>query len=61
MQITSKVSGDFLEMQIVGRLDNDGAGSLTTSIDKAVRLGSHSILVDLEQVSYMSSAGIGAL
>lgn len=61
MQITSQAKGNILEMRVAGRLDNDGAGHLTTAIDEAIRLGSHSIALDLEDVKYISSAGIGTL
>ena len=61
MQITLEDSGDFLEMKIAGRLDNEWAGHLTDAIDDAVRQGSHSVVLDLTAVSYLSSAGIGAL
>ena len=61
MQITTETSGDMLEMRISGRLDNEWAGSLTAAIDEAVRLGSHSVVLDLRGVNYISSAGIGSL
>ncbi len=61
MQITTDASGDLLEMRVTGRLDNEWAGHLTSAIDEAVRLGSHSIVLDLTDVKYISSAGIGAL
>ena len=61
MQITTETGGDMLEMQVSGRLDNEWAGHLTAAIDEAVRLGSHSIVLDLSGVNYISSAGIGAL
>ena len=61
MQITSETNGDLLEIRVSGRLDNEWAGSLSAAIDEAVRLGSHSVVLDLVGVSYISSAGIGAL
>lgn len=61
MQITTETSGDMLEMRLTGRLDNEWAGHLTAAIDEAVRLGSHSVVLDLADVNYISSAGIGAL
>lgn len=61
MQITSEDHGDLLELRIAGRLDNEWAGHLTDVIDDAVRRGSHSIVLDLTDVLYVSSAGIGAL
>ena len=61
MQISSESVDDLLVMRIQGRLDNDGAGDLTAAIEEAVRLGSHAIAVDLAEIKYISSAGIGAL
>ena len=61
MQITTESNGDMLEMHVTGRLDNEWAGSLTAAIDEAVRLGSHSVVLDLLGVHYISSAGIGSL
>lgn len=61
MQITSKITGDWLEMRVQGRLDNDSSNHLTNAINDAVRLGSHSVTLDLSEVNYISSAGIGAL
>jgi anti-anti-sigma factor len=61
MQITSEDHGDLLELRIDGRLDNEWADQLTDAIDQAVRQGSHSVVLDLTRVSYVSSAGIGAL
>ena len=61
MQITLEESGDLLEMRVAGRLDNEWASHLTDAIDEAVRQGSHSVVLNLTDVSYLSSAGIGAL
>lgn len=61
MQITTENHGDLIEMRVVGRLDNDWSGHLNEAIDEAVRCGSHSIVLDLSGISYLSSAGIGAL
>ena len=61
MHITSEDDGEVLEMRVAGRLDNEWAYHLTDVIDEAVRRGSHSVVLDLSEVSYISSAGIGAL
>ncbi|MEK6257384.1 MAG: STAS domain-containing protein [Planctomycetota bacterium] len=61
MQITTETNGDLLEMRVSGRLDNEWAGALTAAIDESVRLGSHSVVLDLVGVNYISSAGIGSL
>ena len=61
MQITTETNGELLELRVSGRLDNEWAGSLTSAIDEAVRLGSHSVVLNLQDVNYISSAGIGSL
>jgi len=61
MQINTEDHGDMLEMRVAGRLDNEWASHLTDVIDEAVRQGSHSVVLNLTEVSYMSSAGIAAL
>lgn len=61
MQITTQNYGDLLEMRIQGRLDNEWADHLTENLDNVIRQGSHSVVLDLTEVSYLSSAGIGAL
>jgi anti-anti-sigma factor len=61
MQITTQDHGDLLEMRIDGRLDNEWAGHLTDILEAAIRQGSHSVVLDLTDVSYLSSAGIGSL
>ena len=61
MQISTEVNGDFLQMRVVGRLDNEWSAHLSKALDDAIRQGSHSIIMDLTEVEYLSSAGIGAL
>lgn len=61
MQITTLHRDGLLEMQIHGRLDNEWAGHLNEAIDEAIRAGSHAIVLDVSGVSFLSSAGIGAL
>jgi anti-anti-sigma factor len=61
MQIITETIGSVLEIRVTGRLDNESTGRLTSAIDEAVRMGNHSVLLDLGGVDYISSAGIGAL
>ncbi len=61
MQITTATTGNVLEMRVTGRLDNESSDHLTTAINDAVRLGRDTITLDLTDVNYISSAGIGAL
>jgi anti-anti-sigma factor len=61
MQITTEEHGDSLELRVEGRLDNEWAEQLTAALNEHVRQGSHTVVLDLTEVSYLSSAGIGAL
>lgn len=61
MQITTQTVNDFLEMRVEGRLDNESSEHLTAAVNDAMRQGRHSVLIHLEGVGYISSAGLGAL
>lgn len=61
MEITRDTSGDLLEMRLKGALDNESSIHFRTAIEEVTRDGWHRILVDLENLSYISSAGINAL
>jgi anti-anti-sigma factor len=61
MEITQDTSGDLLEMRLKGALDNESSIHFRTAIEEVTRDGWHRILVDLENLSYISSAGINAL
>ena len=61
MQITTQNVNDFLEMRVEGRLDNESSEHLTAAVNDAMRQGRHSVLIHLEGVGYISSAGLGAL
>ena len=61
MEITKDTSGDLLEMRLTGALDNASSLHFRETIDEVTRDGWHRILVDLANLSYISSAGINAL
>lgn len=61
MHITSKTTGDLLEMQVEGMLDNNWADHLSKAIDEVLRQGCHRVALDLSGVTYLSSAGIAVL
>ncbi len=60
MQIRLESSGELLELFVEGVLDNDSSTHFRDTIEEAVHDGWHRILVDLSDVSYMSSAGVSA-
>jgi anti-anti-sigma factor len=61
MEITSQQSGAVLDLRINGRLDAYWANHLSSKLDEVIREGAHRIRVDMADVAYLSSAGIGAL
>ena len=61
MQITKRLSGETVELQVEGRVDGYWADHLAAAVDQEIRQGSHHIQLDLSQVAFLSSAGIGTL
>lgn len=61
MDITPQKTGDTLVMRLAGRLDASWSGAVQKEFDAAVRQGEHNIVLDLSQVDYISSAGLGVL
>jgi anti-anti-sigma factor len=61
MQITKRLIGETLELKVEGRVDGYWADHLAAAVDQEVRQGSHHIRLDLSQVAFLSSAGIGTL
>ena len=61
MEIAKRVSGDRVELEVKGRLDGYWADHLARALDEEIRQGSHHVRLDLSQVAFLSSAGIGVL
>ncbi|MEM1057947.1 MAG: STAS domain-containing protein [Verrucomicrobiota bacterium] len=61
MDITQQQDGDVLCLKLVGRLDATWSRHVHTAIADCIRDGAHRIELDMEGVSYVSSAGIGVL
>jgi len=61
MQITKQLRGETVELKVEGRLDGYWADHLAAAVDQEIRQGSHHIRLDLSQVAFLSSAGIGTL
>jgi len=61
MQITKRLIGKTVELKVEGRVDGYWADHLAAAVDKEIRQGSHHIRLDLSQVAFLSSAGIGTL
>jgi anti-anti-sigma factor len=61
MEIKKQIVGERAEIQVVGRMDAYWATHLAAALNDAVREGSHEISLDLSEVPFMSSAGVGVL
>jgi anti-anti-sigma factor len=61
MQITKRQSGKIVELLVEGRMDVHWSEHLAAAVREEMRQGSHHIRLDLSQVPYLSSAGIGVL
>jgi len=61
VEITKQVLGEIVELTIQGRVDGYWADHLAAAVDQEIRQGSHNIRLDLSQVPFLSSAGIGTL
>src|SRR6478736_5254944 len=61
MEIKSVETEGLVELQVQGILDTTWADHLTAAIDEVIRGQSHRLLVNLKEVTYLSSAGISVL
>src|SRR5436305_14863228 len=61
MQITKQLCGETVELKVEGRVDGYWADNLAAAVDQEIRQGSHHIQLDLSQVAFLSSAGIGTM
>lgn len=61
MQINSERVGEKLVLLLTGRFDASWSEYVGSAIESAIQSGEHQIDIDLGNVHYMSSAGIGVL
>jgi anti-anti-sigma factor len=61
MEIARQQRDDHLELSLEGRLDGYWAQHLTDTAAAVLREGTHAVRLNLARVSYISSAGVGAL
>ena len=61
MEVTKTRINDSLEVKVKGRLDGYWADHLAKALEQVVRDGAHRIRLNLSDVVYMSSAGIGVV
>src|SRR5215470_13549107 len=61
MEITEHPLGAELEVRVKGRLDSSWADPLALRLEEVIRGGMHQIILNLSEVTYLSSAGIRVL
>ena len=61
MEISKRQLGDIVELQVKGRLDNYWADFFAGRVSAAIQEGAHHLRLDLSEVNFLSSAGIGIL
>ena len=61
MRITSAHDGGCAIVRLVGRLDGESAEQLSETLDRLLRDGQRSVLLEMSQVTYLSSPGIQVL
>jgi anti-anti-sigma factor len=61
VDISQHPGPDWLELRLVGRLDTTWAEHVSQTIESAVQGGAHQIVLNFEQVEYISSLGIRVL
>ncbi|WP_395737631.1 STAS domain-containing protein [Prosthecobacter sp.] len=61
MEISRQTSGDLIVLRLAGRLDANWCNHVESALSSAVREGEHRLHLDMNAVSYISSAGIRVL
>jgi anti-anti-sigma factor len=61
MRLSTVQHGALVEVIADGRLDESWADHLASALDQAIRDGNHHIRLNMESVTYLSSAGIRVL
>lgn len=61
MEIIRQQAGAWVELYVKGRLDSYWASDFKSMITELIRSGTHHIRVNLADVNYLSSAGLGVL
>jgi len=61
LEIVTQQLGNALEVKARGRLDNYWTEHLRTNLQEFIRGGAHVIQLNLSEVSFLSSAGVGLL
>lgn len=59
MEVITKINNEVLKISVIGELDASGAVNLDHVIQKALDDKLYKIVVDCQQLDYISSAGLG--
>src|ERR1700690_4462075 len=61
MEIVTQQLADALEVKVKGRLDNYWTEHLRGNLEEIIRGGAHGIHLNLSEISFLTSAGVGLL
>jgi len=61
MEIVTQQTADALEVKVKGRFDNYWTEHLRRNLEEMVRGGAHCIRLNLAEITFLSSAGVGLL
>lgn len=61
LKLKSSVQGDFAVVEAAGKIDAQTSAQLNDAIKANIGAGKAKVILDMKQVSYISSAGIGVL
>jgi anti-anti-sigma factor len=61
MEITSRIDGDLIQFQVVGRIDAATSANVEHAVNAAIGGGSQRMIFDMREVNYISSAGLRAI
>lgn len=61
MQVTSTTNGPEVVITVAGEIDADTSPSLDAAIAEVVGQGIRSLVVDLEEVTFLGSSGLSVL
>src|SRR5262245_19667259 len=61
LEVSKRLVGEQVHVQIKGRLDSSWADQFAAALDEIVRSDNHDVLLDMVEVTYLSSASISVL
>jgi len=61
VKLSSTVDGDRALVRLAGRLDGEWAEQLSDTLGELIRRGARTVLVEMQGITYISSAGLKVL